>query len=320
MKKFSTLFIALLCSLGFQAQNYEVTTFTADYMPIENGTIPGGVTPGWDDPFFNVNLGFDLAIGNAVGGTLTQLSLGASFFLTGTEESAVFGYFNDLIDPAGEIPGVEAANITSAISGLPGNQICVIQYENAGFFSQVIEGSDNDRVNFQVWIYESDDAIEFRFGPNTVSNPFLVYEGTAGPQIALVGDVDIDGETFGFAYGLSGDPTNPDILTDIDPEGTFSLNGTPEDGRVYRFAPSTVGVAELSKSEFSVFPTLTTGDVLVQKEDANNLPFHIFDMQGRMVKNGLVNNGERIDLSSLAPGTYLIRLDGYPESVKIVKQ
>ena len=64
------------------------------------------------------------------------------------------------------------------------------------------------------------------------------------------------------------------------------------------------------KVEFTLYPNPTVNDINITFDNPTNenITFNIFDMSGRMVKQGnLFNN--RIDVSNLNRGTYFINLN-----------
>jgi len=317
------LLIALfsgLVSVVCQGQ-YAFSTFTQAYTPLSNATpvdLQGDDL--WDDPEFTVELGFDFQLNGTSNSSLLQLDLGAGLGNIGNNEGNIFGYFSDLINGAA-IEGAATSTITYETSGTPGDRIFKLQYANAAFYSEVEgEGSADNLTNFQIWLYETDNAVEIHFGSSTISDPELVYEGFPGPQIGFFLGIPFDSFIPDYAYGLNGSPSNP-TFGPIDIESfDFSLTGTPESGRVYRFVPSgTVSTENATDNPFSVFPTIATDVVNVKGVDGNPV-YRIFDLTGKEVASGRLDQNARIRVNSLIDGLYLISIDGMNKSAKFFKK
>jgi len=307
MKK-NLLFAIALISVSYCSAQYTLSTFTSEYMPIENGIVPSGVSEGWDDPLFETPFGFDLTMGSITVNTVQQDGLGA-YLLAGTfDDGALFGYLGDIIDGA-EIEGQAPSEITYSVSGSEGNRICKIQYSNAAFYAEVIDnGSAANRTNFQIWFYESDFSLEIRFGVSNISNAILAYEGLSGPTIGLFTGITDDGENVNYAVVLSGDPSSPtlqEVTAEDDPffEG---LNGTPENGRVYRFTPQQLSSENVEEDEYSVFPSPATDFIQIDGKFKSGESFRITDISGRVVSQGVFTENTPIDVSGLTGGIYLI--------------
>lgn len=67
-----------------------------------------------------------------------------------------------------------------------------------------------------------------------------------------------------------------------------------------------IGVAR----SWDLFPNPVKQRTRVQFSWANSLKFRIFDLYGRQILEGTLQSGDPLDLSALAPGTYLMRLEG----------
>lgn len=313
--KTTQLLILMLFSLSISAQ-YTVSTFTEDYTSLSDEQNLG-IESDWDDPFFTLPLGFDFQIGTSTISSISQDGVGATFFSGTFDNGNALGYFEDLID--GSSLG-DASFITYKVDGNVGERICKIQYANCAFYDEVeIEGSANNRVNFQIWFYESDFAVEFRFGPSSISNPELAYLNFQGPIIGIFQDITDDGETVGTATYLSGNPESPTVETNTDvSQIEFNgLSGTPEDGRVYRFTPSSLNTDDLKKELFSIYPTLATEEIWIKGTENLRGTYSITNLAGQVVETGVLNS-DRIDVSFLQPGFYLISIGD--TSQKFLKQ
>jgi hypothetical protein len=303
---------------------YDVVTFTSQYNELSGATTLA-LEEGWDDPEVLIPFGFDFTIGNLTVNNMVQIGLGSEFVLGNLNNGGYIGYFVDVADAAG-IDGEEPSKISYLTEGEPGNRICKVQYLDCAFYAEVFgqempPTSVNNRLNFQIWIYETDNAIEFRFGSNTIVDPDLVYEGANGPQIAVVTGLNADGEEFNVATVLDGSPEDPTVINsqNVNEVEFVTLNGTPQDGRVYRFSPGTVNTSDQQLESFTVYPTMAQNEIWIKDYSGMRSAFTMYDQAGKQVRSGIYANGEALNISSLTPGMYFITLDNNVSTIKFVK-
>lgn len=72
-------------------------------------------------------------------------------------------------------------------------------------------------------------------------------------------------------------------------------------------AAQPVSVIESSAPQFAVFPNPTSDYLTVQWENAINIPFVIFDMQGKRVMEGQFSDNAQIEVSTLSNGLYFLK-------------
>lgn len=321
MKSLLLLFFTnVLCCLPLLAQ-YNVTTFTDNYIALDN-ELNLGIEEGWDDPNFALPFEFDFEFGNETVNSMTQLGLGSVLVSGPMDSQAVCGVFEDFIDGSLAFEG-EPSFISYQLDGSEGNGICKLQFVNAAFYEEVEdEGTALNRINFQIWFYEIDNSVEFRFGPNNITTPELIYSIGSGPQIGIFTGVANQLMSITNAAALTGDPANPTVetSTDIEVIGSSSLDGTPEDGRVYRFDPNPLSVDNLKDSSFSLYPTLVKDQITINGEIPIGSMYRIIKITGEEVSNGVYENKQIFDVETLNPGMYILTMDHTKESKKFIKQ
>ena len=321
MKHLLTLGFFVLTILGqSQVLNYNFSTFTNEYSDLTNPTVL--TTETWDDPDLIVPLGFDflfecvsyneLFIGYGVGGFI--------IFQNGaTLANAIIATSADIID-VGYNDGEIMSPISYQVSGTPGSQICKVEWKNCGFYNQAEEGIFPDRVSFQLWIYEGSNDFEIRYGQNTVKD-FSVYDGwlTHG----ILQNASLVSNELGYGHVLSGSTNAPTLVSSSDEATLFTatLDATPENGRVYRFASTIVSTTEQTNElSLNVFPTVTDGFVTVNSNLDSPVQIEVLSINGQILIQKSVTRSSQLDLSGLSAGCYFIRMVESNQTMKVIKQ
>lgn len=205
------------------------------------------------------------------------------------------------------------SNISYLLEGAPGSRILKIEWKNVGFYSELeFDNISTDFTNFQLWLYEGSNDIEIHFGPNSITQPNLSFDGEAGTYIGLFPEVDFDNETvIGTGIELSGNPRSPTVLATSSIYTNF-LNGVIPNGTIYKFAMRTSGISELKNdfSNISLYPH-PSNDYF--KISVDNMPFDInsisiFNSDGKKVKETNYTK-DIIDISDLSSGIYFVLIN-----------
>ena len=301
---------------------YTFSTFTAPYVPITGASLTNGEK--WDDLDYAVPLGFSFQLYGKQSNTFT-LYFGGQVISpddvsSATQVSFASAMFEDMCDraynPATDLEGDPGglSPITHTTIGTPGNRICKIQVSNAAFFSELdLASNDTSRVNFQIWLYEGSNNVEFRYGFVDIKNQLdNLNNGTDGFICGLTNNLDI--ATFSANGGsnmLQGPSASPSVVAW---SSSFNTAVTPNvsNGRVYRFQrnnPNT-GLNEINGQQlYGVYPNpVSSGDVLTINGEQSNLDSaEITDMSGRIIKIADVVN-HQLSTESLKPGVYILKL------------
>lgn len=319
MKTF-LLFITIsftVCSFG---QTYTFSHFIAGYTNLSGSTsLNNGAT--WDDPIYTIPLGFTF---NYFGESMTTIQLDGlggmlivGDYLTDPYESYLIAYGPDIIDRGDDL-GTSLSNISYKTDGAPGGRVCKIEWNNVGFFDGNV-GFDNiyiDYLNFQVWLYESSDVIEIRFGPKSITEPLVDFGGETGPGIVLLHGISTSSnDIYGHQLMLGGNPSNPTSY-----DNDYSLNDTVivldtviPPLTVYRFNPAlTTSQEEISSiSPFSVVPNPAQDKLRLVRDENVSSEIHsasIVDVNGKVLFSNLEFNKE-ISIRNLHSGMYFIQVE-----------
>jgi hypothetical protein len=300
--------ILLLLVGPVSGQTYTLSVETAPYQPLQGGTAL--VSDVWDDPVLNVSIGFPFEFFTE---TIQELATASGFSyisLAAPPVDDIFSLFiiygTDLVD-RGFLDSVLLSPISRKVTGSQGSRVFTIEFENAGFYGDLFtNGTSTDYVNFQMSLYEANGDIVFHFGPSVITMPELDFSGLSGPVMGLAQDYDafndaVNGETL----LLSGDPSDPDVLTSYQ---NVNLDGAIPENTLYRFSrESTATVTpEDRKTEYFFSPNPTTGmlQVLPGLTEDITSPVDIYNNQGQYI--GQSENAS-IDLRDLPAGIYQLR-------------
>jgi hypothetical protein len=68
-----------------------------------------------------------------------------------------------------------------------------------------------------------------------------------------------------------------------------------------------ISVIETTAPQFAVYPNPTTDHLTVLWENAINVPYAVFNMEGKRVLEGSLSNNSQIEVSALANGLYFLK-------------
>jgi hypothetical protein len=338
----SFVWAILVVGTAAQAQTfpYTFTATTDDYVSLANATsLNNGEL--WDDPEYVVPIGFEfdlfgqsineLSFAFGSGGIVGPVPNGENFI------SLLIPYGSDIAD-RGLLTGKSKSEIRYQTEGAPGSRIFKLEWDNAGFYYEMDENETNDDfVNFQLWLYEGSNIIEVRFGESSIADPDLVHDIPGGPLVGLLdslveGDDDTD---IGYLFYLTGDTESPSVEFVGELEELFFLSsvleGSPADGQIYRFAPNVSALfgPSLVASDVQAWPTVAADRVTLYWpgwETVQGLvQARIIDAQGRTFGTpvAITESMTEISVAHLPAGAYWIQLvlpgGGLTGAKKIIK-
>ena len=320
--KISNLLLAtfLGLSVNVQAQSYTFSASTGSYTDLVGSTsLNNGMT--WDDPQFILPIGFNFKYFNT---TLNQLFLDdwgyGGELAADTTQTGIYGllipYGADIIDRGYDINLDTAttgslSTISYLLDGAAGSRILKIEWKNVGFYSELEDDNiSTDYANFQLWLYEGTNDIEIHFGPASVTQPDLSFDGETAPYIALFSEYDFDNlSVIGNGIALSGNPRSPSALAESSLYSTF-VSGSIPDKTIYTFTKARADVAELDNAlEFYFYPNPSTDRITLSRNQLKSSinAITIRNTNGQQVKE--VNHlATSIDISDLQAGIYFVEI------------
>ena len=215
---------------GSGAFNYILTTFSEAYQNLTGATsVNNGEI--WDEPEYIIPVAFPFELN---GHDITQLQFYGSGakLRSATADTAIsallFPFETDLID-RGAFGNVSLSPISYKVVGDPGDRIEKIEWKNAGsYYEMVDDGTLNMYINFQLWLYEGSNTIEFRFGDSDIDDPERFYEGNLFVGLS---DFNESEDDYIQPHFFAGSPFMPylSLFEQI-------LEGTPEFETVYKLS------------------------------------------------------------------------------------
>lgn len=287
---------------------YKFTASTGTYQNLSNPISLNNNTV-WDDPSYSVALPFNFELfGESIDSLSFGFFLGASLIARPTDTSG--GMFpivapleTDLID-RGDTTGISQSPLSYKLDGTAPNHILKIEWQNCGSYDELDSlGTLNDYVNYQLWLYQGSNKVEFHYGPSSVQTPQTFYYINDGPIIGMA-MLDYFNDTLSDAHFLQGMPGAPTL---VDQDTNFT--GTPTNGTIYSFEEATVSLqTPIGNSKLALYPN-PAGDYLniTTGSEMETVEYQILNSSGQALLSGKLD-GDRLDLSSLPAGWYFLRL------------
>lgn len=346
MKKTILLFAGLLgCAAGIYAQSvperrFDVTFSTGSaYQELGAGATEVPFNADWTDTVSGpISLDMDFKYQNT---PINNISIESSGGLT----------MNSMpLEEAGHIMGLSMeytsqgrGKMSYATSGTAGSRIFKVQYKNLGRANDAL---GNDTLNFQIWLYEADHAIEYRAGYNNVPDTAFaqtILDILEDKEVLLVGLAGNKGDSlatttdsaFFHSVKANGAQVSDTAFWIADIEDNFAFymdfllyGAYPAEGSVIRFVPKTTGGVNIGKVDFNlatIYPNPSkNGRFNMQlKEQLQDATLSVYDITGKVVRQQAVNGQQAtIDLSALPTGQYIGKLHSKSKTgvFKLVKE
>lgn len=337
MRKLYSLLLASISFLSIHAQDnpyFELFVSQSSYQSLTNTTsLNEGMV--WDDPDWQVPIGFSFEyLGYHYDSLLFYGydGYGAELLFRNTTagypDCQMSGYMMDLIDSEYDNNGKAASDIRYSLEGTEGSRIFKLEWFNAAFYNDDIEFTNYSmRINFQVWLFEQDGAIEFRYGPSVNLDNAVIQDYEGIPVTFIRNYQEVPDYAWEGAYMLTGDPLNPDWIYAATPsefDNSIFLSDTPSEGTVYRFMPLLVNVAEQEPMvKLDVYPNPASDVVTLVKNGHETVFVRVFDAVGREVKSlQLKESQTKLVLEDWADGVYQLVLsyEGHTSVQKLIVQ
>ncbi|RQO31748.1 hypothetical protein DBR32_07320 [Taibaiella sp. KBW10] len=343
MKK-TLLALAAVISIGMSYAQSPVKRYTATYTtggtytPL-SGATDIGFNADWDDTVSNpITLPFAFKYQNVAITTVAVETYGSLLLNNVINEMTTTGHITGLNM---DYTSAGRGKVFYTTTGTTGNRIFKVEYRNVGRFN---DDTGNDTLNFQVWLYESDHAIEYRAGYKNVNDTMFATDLSGAmddKEVILAGLIGNSGDSLAIdtanaffhatkrtgavfsdtAIWIAAASSNPLLLGEL-------LHGTyPPNGSVIRFAPrvpSAIGKIDFDMA--SIYPNPSKDGIYnlnLKETPKTGALVTIYDMTGKVVlKQALHTTKATLDLGRFAAGNYFGKINNGDRigSFKLIKE
>ncbi len=283
--------------------NYNFSVLTGTYSNLTGATSLNDNTV-WDDPEFSISLPFPFIFNGNNNANIIYFSGMGGELATGTEDDFadfILPLACDLIDRGYDL-GISLSSIGYLVEGTEGNRILKIEWKNVGSYD---EGAPyNMYINFQMWLYEGTNIVEYHYGPSMINDPDLFYYYPG----AFIGITSYN-ESLDSAFNihmLTGPAASPTLSTAFE-----TVIGTPPPGTIFRFSPVDLSVQEdnFCNNEFFIYPNPAIEIITLKFSEKKDRLIEISDLTGKVIRKLAVSDElTMIDISDLKPGIYFISM------------
>lgn len=338
MKKIYLLAVIVMLSLAVKAQPiypYSFSKFKEAYSNLSGST---NIMPGtaWDDTTLVIPIGFNFkwALNNSTSDSLVVDTYGIFSFKDDYDFTffmptrGMFPFYADMVDFTVN-GGSMSSPVSYSTTGAVGSRICKVEFQHVGFFD---DATGVDFANFQLWLYETSNRIEFRYGPSLITDPQTDFLGDDGTRIGLVYKATLDTATPDYlvdscSYVQGNSTTAADVYSTTSTSyfdiNALAFTGVPDSGQVFQYAPAGIssGVDEINKAfaAVSVFPTHFS-DAIIMTHDNQLLSAELRDLNGRtLVSETNAASLHKLNVGQLPAGIYMLTLTNKNHQQKTYK-
>lgn len=307
-------------SMVLQAQEYSMSTTSIAYTELSNPiSVNEGLT--WDDPDYEVPIGFNYDFMGSPINTLVFADLGGSLFAETPEAGALlYAYGADVVDRGADVNGQlyvpgSLSPISYQLEGQEGSRIFKLEWKNVGFYSDVSQnGADaTDYVNFQLWLFEDSGNWAVHHGPRSITNPEYSFDEEGGSFMLFTAGYDSTMDILDpGAMIIYGDPSDPIVFVTEEPlvfDDGFNFDGVIPENTQYLFGQDVnVGIEQSIRDQsLELHPNPASHYFTIQTADQEGLkmPIQIYTAAGKLVK--VADPTEPVQVSDLAEGLYIIQ-------------
>jgi Secretion system C-terminal sorting domain len=308
--RLTSLISLILLTLAGRSQTYFFSVSQEPFEPIGTGfPLTEGI---WDDPGYEVPIGFEFQLFDDVVTTLVanEFFTGGAVAndLSGSTASIIQVYGPDIIDRGYETGGSMSA-ILFKTTGTAGDRVFTQEWYNVGFWNgELVNNVYVDYIHFQLKLYEASGDIVFHFGPSSITNPQLDYEDNPGPGLGIVKNLDLfSGLSAEETLLLTGNPSSPTVVTEI---ADVYLNGSIPENTVYRFSRNPTAVKDPSRPQPGeyFYPNPTSGNLSIKADLMGDVtfPISVFNANGQMTKT--ISGMDDLSFADMPSGMYELRI------------
>lgn len=323
----------LLAQKASYPYQFNYTTGTTYTSLGTNATTLIGAT-GWDDENVPFTLPFDFYYKGAMVRDWVMSTYGGLYpmdmNIAAGSIPPIAAFYSDYTDRGDSWVGYE-------VTGNTGGRIAKVEFKNVGYFSDTLQ---SDFANFQIWLYEGSNRIEYHAGSSKVNKDRFNTAGEYGDLI-LSGlnytDTQPSDDIFHFVGRQHHLPKDSVVVLNSNSGATapgmidfINYGVFPENGTVFIFsspaASAPLAITEMpQENSGTLFPNPVTDNLTIHLNQApdKGATFILHDMTGReLLRSNIKLQETNIPVSFLTNGLYMgtIIIRGKKETSRIVKQ
>lgn len=301
MKKLFTLFGIFIQVIA----NAQFVFCDCDFEKNVNGTYTELLSPTvlnngkWQQQSeFTAQLGFNFYFLNGYYSTV-KIRPAVSAILFGNDNMIICGNISNIFQDKGNATSLSP--ISHKTDVVNGKKVFKVQFKNMGFSY----GDPADFWNYQIWLYEGSNKIEYRFGSNIIKAVVTAFDNIPGPIVYLM---NTSAGTVSTSL-VNGPIENPTYVEAAD-FGVESLWGVPANGTIYSFSPkqfTAISEKEI-QTEISLSPNPANSKLNIQHNNNSSIEsFSLTNVLGEKVLEVKMPDAS-IDVSSIAAGVYFANI------------
>ncbi len=299
MKKLILTLTISIClfSINGKAQPFVFSHYTAIYNDLTNPTIAWGNTK-WSYLINSIprrrNIGFKFNFFGKNYTTVDILNDGILCFVR-PDNAGLADYlwvnFTKLKSRADTLN----STIVFQTDGISPNRIFKVEYHNVGF---EFSNDTSNYTNFQVWLFETSNNIEYHYGPSKFDSTCWWYN--KGAYIGM------DTSNAWSYFLLGGNVNNPVFIF-----GDTILYSGPTNEMVYKFSSTKTGINELAKNNsFNIYPNPAINNIMLSTSANTSITqINLVDIVGKNYTMNYEKENENyiIDVSEIPTGIYFLQ-------------
>jgi len=214
---------------------------------------------------------------------------------------------------------INSANNTSLTSDI----IATDLYGNLTHYNKETDGTYSETIlstsianPASVGFYDLDnDAVKdilLSSGTNATGNDLVWYKNNGSGSFSPEAVIDAtQSNTFKFT------------VDDFDNDGDLDIaSAAYNDDQVSIFMNQKIvlGVQENSLNDLKIYPNPVSNEFFIESTNAFNYRFSVYDLLGKKLLEGTINNNASVDVSSFEKGIYFLKIAGSSAAFKFIKK
>lgn len=290
------------------AQPYNFAKYSGTYTELTSPNIVSLTTPWTPFQSHTVPIGFNFVFYSQSFSTIYIEGSGFSRFDAGY--MYLINPFTVAMQDAGTGSPLSASPLSYELIGSNPFRILKIEWKNC----ELVDDTGSF-ANFQLWLFESTNAIEVHIGNCTINNPSMAFQGNAtdGPVVAIFDLIQSVGKAVNGTPPTEIGATLSSITSPFD----YSMVGVPTNGTIYSFTMP-MGVDQYEVDGVEMYPNPVVNETRLTI--GYPVPYKLKNAFGHILQQGILD--KVVNIEAMSPGIYFLEfcINGKYYSKKLIKQ